>query len=74
MQKMSCLFSLVMANTTPHESAAGMAGGTVMKIISSVLSRRMAGVTPTYRCLGIVATLMTIATTAMIATNFNPSV
>ena len=38
MQKMSTLFNLLMANTIPHDIAAGMAGGTVTVMRSSALS------------------------------------
>ena len=73
MQKMSWPFRRLTANTIPQLMAAGIAGGTAIKIMSRALSRRISGLTPIDICIGMVEMLVTMANTAMMPTNFNPS-
>ena len=73
MQKISCLFSLLIAKTIPHDMAAGRAGGTVMVSKSKVLKTRIYTGTPSLIWIGKVIHWAKIASKAMIAINFMPS-
>ena len=73
MQKISLFFSLYIAKTTPQERAAGMAGGTQIVKRSSERSSIKAMEVPALHMNGMVKRKPTIATMAIIPTNFNPS-
>lgn len=73
-QKMEDFLSRYMAKTIPLLRAAGMAGGTQIVNMSRPRSTISAVVVPIISIKGIVMQKPIIARTAMIPTNFRPSV
>ena len=74
MQKMFFFFSLLIANTMPHDIAAGRAGGTVTVIKSRPRSIMISEGTLMLIYNGIVVIIPTRARIVMIPTNLKPSV
>ena len=73
MQKMFFFFSLLIANTIPHDIAAGRAGGTVTVIKSRARLTMISTGTLILICKGIVVIIPAKASNVMIPTNLKPS-
>ena len=73
MQKMSYFFNLFIANTMPHDMAAGRAGG--MVIVNKSRARSIMNIVGTFILIyiGTVASIPISAKSAIIPTNLIPS-